>query len=182
MRRLLTLLIVAALATGLSASAAQARKSVHGPGFRAYAPSGWHVDKGSKRGVWSMTIRSPGGPGVRRGAATVSVLSARVSTVERLLKIKSVGDKNTLVQQLIQIPPDATLVQAQYNPTPTTLARVAGTAFGVTYNLRGAGVQHAATVVEYDGRIDLLEVVLTQGLSDLSTTAADMVRGTWSWR
>ena len=99
----------------------------------------------SAAGVWSMTIKSPGAPGLPQGAATVSVLAAKVRTVERRLKIKSVSDKNALVQQLMQIPAGATLLQAQYNPTPTTLARATATTFGVTYNLNGNGVQHSAT-------------------------------------
>lgn len=182
MRRLIPMLLLVLLTAGLLTSPAQARKSVHGPGFGAYAPSGWHVKKGSRGGVWSMTIKSPGAPGVQRGAATVSVLSARVRTVERRLKLKSVSDKAALIQQLIQIPAAATLVQARANPTPTTLARAAATVFSVTYNLNGTGVQHTAMVIEFGGRIYLLEEILSQGLSELGSTAADMVRSTWRWR
>lgn len=181
MRRFIPLLMVVALATGLPVSAAQARKAVSGPGFRTYAPSGWHVDKGSKRGVWSMTILSPAAPGVRRGAARVLVIAASVKTVERRLDM-GVSDKGVLAEKMIQIPSAATLLQVQFNPTPATLARAQGSIFGVSYNLHGVGTQHSATVVQHGSRIYMLEMVLTQGLSDISISAADTVRSTWRWR
>ncbi|HET6507293.1 MAG TPA: hypothetical protein VFG42_10930 [Baekduia sp.] len=181
MRRLVLLLCSALLLSGLLAGVADARQAIRGPGYRAYAPSGWTVKKTSSRGWRTVTIASPQRAPNRSPVALVAVATAPIKTIERRLKL-GVSDKGVLAQKLISIPRDATLLQVAFGPSPTALAGARGAVFGVTYNLKGDGTQHSAAVVQHGRRIYMLQVVRDQSLSELGSTAADMVGSTWRWR
>jgi hypothetical protein len=180
MRRVLPTLCLVLLLSGLFSGFASAREPVRGPGYRAYAPSGWKVKKASSRGWRTVTVASPQRAPNGSRLALVSIATATVRTVQRRMHL-GVSDKGFLAQKLISIPPDATLLQVQSGPTPTALVGAPGAIVGVTYNLRGDGTQHSATVVQRGRRLYMLQVVLDQSLSDLGITASDMVRSTWRW-
>lgn len=181
MRRIVPSLLLVLLLAAFMASTAAAREAVKGPGYRAFAPTGWVIGKSSSRGWRMVTITPPAHVYNKRDTALVSIAVAPVKTVEKLLH-SGVSDKGAVVQKLISIPTDATLVQKQFGPTPTTLHGAKGDIFGVSYNLKGFGTQHSATVVRRGKRIYLLQVIRDQGLSELGASAADMIRDTWRWK
>lgn len=180
MRRIIAALCSVLLLSGLVTGVAGARQLVRGPGYRAYAPSGWKIDKTSIHGWRRVAITTPDFAPNGARTAVVVVAVASVKTVERRFHIK-VGNEAAMAEKLISIPRGARLVQLQSNPAPTVLAGVQGAVVSVTYNLRGDGTQHSATVVLQGRRVYVLQVIRDQSLSELGSTASDMVRSTWRW-
>jgi hypothetical protein len=182
MRRIASPVLLALVLAALSCGGvAQAREGLRGPGYRSFAPTGWHVDKGHGNG-WNTTQVTPPSHNFNgRDTALVSIAVASVKTVEKATHTR-IRDKNKLVQQLISIPRNATGVETAVGPSPTTLHGKKGVLFGVHYDLKGTGTTHTATLVRRGRRIYLVQQITDQGVSDLGSSAADMIRATWRWK
>lgn len=181
MRRFVSTFLVALLAAAFLASVAEAREAIRGPGFRAFAPSGWHVQKFSGNGWRTETILPPGHVGRQRASALVSIAVAQVRTVQKAAG-GSVRDKAKLVQQLITIPPGATGVQPALGPAPAVLRGKRGVIYGVRYSDGGYPTTHTATLVRRGKRFYLLQVMTDPSLSALGTAAIQTVQNTWRWK
>jgi hypothetical protein len=181
MRRMILPALLALLLAGFLASSVQAREALRGPGYRSFAPTGWHIDKGHGNG-WNTTQVTPPSHNFNgRDTALVSIAVASVKTVEKATHTK-IRDKNKLVQQLIGIPRNATGVETAVGPSPTTLHGKRGVLFGVHYDLKGTGTVHTATLVRRGRRVYLVQQITDQGLSDLGASAAEMIQSTWRWK
>jgi hypothetical protein len=181
MRRIAIPVLLALLLGGLLTTAAEAKERVKGPGYRTHAPTGWVTDKQSGGGWRTVTITPPGHVMNMRDSTLISISVASVRTVEKATGLR-IRDKDAMVQKLISIPKDATLVQQTFAPRPTTLRHQRGVQFGVSYDYKGTGSTHTATLVRRGKRIFLLQVIQDANLSQLATSAANMVTNDWRWK
>jgi hypothetical protein len=181
MRRFASSILLALVATAFLTSVADAREAIRGPGFRAYAPSGWQVQKFSGNGWRTETILPPGHVGRQRASALVSIAVAPVRTVQKAAG-GSIRDKAKLVQRLITIPPGAAGVQPSLGPAPAVLHGKRGVIYGVSYNDAGYPTTHTATLVRRGKRFYLLQVITDPSLSALGDAAVQTIQNTWRWK
>jgi hypothetical protein len=181
MRRFASTILVALLAAAFFTSVASAREAIRGPGYRAFAPSGWHVQKFSGNGWRTETILPPGHRDRVRDTALVSIAVAPVRTVQKAAG-GSVRDKDKLVQQLITIPPGAVGVQRALGPAPAVLRGKRGVIYGVNYSDAGHATVHTATLVRRGKRFYLLQVMTDPSLSALGSAAVQTIQNTWRWK
>jgi hypothetical protein len=181
LRRIILPLLLAAFFSGFASSAAQAKERIKGPGYRTHAPTGWVTDKQNANGWRTVTVTPPGHVMNMRDSTLISISVASVKRVEKTTGL-SIRNKAAIVQRLISIPKNATLVQQSFAPRPTTLRSKRGIAYGVTYNFKGTGSTHTATLVRRGKRVFLLQVIQDENLSQLATSAANMVTNDWRWK
>jgi hypothetical protein len=181
MRRFALPVLLALLLGGFLTSSAQAKERVKGPGYRTHAPTGWVIDKQSGRGWRSVQITPPSHVMNQRDSALISIWVASVKTAEKASGV-SIRNKNAMIKKLISVPQNATLLQESFAPRPTTLRHKTGVVYGVHYNYKGTGSTHAATLVRRGRRVYVIQVIQDEGVSQLTTSAADMVTNDWRWK
>lgn len=183
LRRTFTHLLLVLLLAGLFASVADARQAIRGPAYRAYAPTGWHIDKGSGNGWNTTTITPPTHVFNGRDTALVSIAVASVSTVKRLVGSEvRVSDKAELVQNLISVPQDATNFKAPNPPVPSRFRGKPAMTYTVNYTYTGHGTVHVATLVRRGKRIYLIQTITDQDVTFLGSGAVDTIRDSWRWK
>jgi len=181
LRRTGRTLVLALLLAGFMASLAQAREAIRGPNYRTAAPSGWHIDKQASGGWNTVTVTPPTHVSNQRDKALVSIAVTSVKQAEKVAGV-SIRDKKTMVRKLISVPQDAGGLDKSFDPRPTTLRHKQGVIYGVHYDYKGTGSTHTATLVRRGRRIYLIQVIMDQDLSQLGTSAANMIVDDWRWK
>lgn len=177
--KVLVILILASFAVAAAIPAgAQARRSIVGPGYKTYVPSGWKVKRQKVRG-WSIKVAAAPHSG---NALEVRIGTIGVRTLQKLLKVKTLPANPTeLVQALVPLPPGAINVQVAAQPQVTTLAGAVGGALALHYQVGRTGTAMSLTAIRRGNRVYLLDVLGGDGLSVLGTPAITMVNDGWRW-
>jgi hypothetical protein len=177
--KLLVIIILASLAAAAAIPAgAQARRSVTGPGYKTYVPSGWKV-KREKSSGWNIKLASAAHSG---NALVVRIGTIGVRTLEKRLKVKALPSSPTdLVQVLVPLPAGAANVQVTAQPQVTTLAGAVGGFLALHYQLGSTGAVMSLTAIRRGNRVYLLDIQGGDGLSVLGTPAIDVVNKGWRW-
>ncbi|HWI71863.1 MAG TPA: hypothetical protein VNT55_07910 [Baekduia sp.] len=175
---LLAFLFAAALPT-----AAQASKSIRGPGFRSHVPSGWKVKHSKERGGWRVVrVTPPGRASKGRNSSIVVIGTVSVRTLEKAAGQKLPASDIELAQQLAAVPPTAQGIQPTVNPQPTVLAGALGAIVGYHYIDGRVGTTQTATVVRRHRRVYLLQTVSDDSVSFIGSQAVNLVRSNWRWK
>jgi hypothetical protein len=177
--KVLVILILASLAVAAAIPAgAQARRSLTGPGYKTYVPSGWHIKRAKSSG-WSLKVAS--------APHSASALQVRIGTIgvvtlQKRLKVKALPSSPTdLVQALVPLPPGAVNVQVVAQPQVTTLSGAVGGFLALHYQVGNEGTAMSLTAIRRGNRVYLLDVLGGDGLSVLGTPAIDVVNKGWRW-
>jgi hypothetical protein len=177
--KVLVILILASLAAAAAIPAgAQARRSVTGPGYKTYVPSGWKV-KRETAGSWRIKVASAPHSG---NALEVRIGTIGVRSLQKRLKVKALpADPTQLVQALVPLPPGAANVQVAAQPQVTTLAGAVGGYIGIHYQLGRTGTAMSLTAIRRGNRVYLLDILGGDGLSVLGGPAIALVNDGWRW-
>jgi hypothetical protein len=178
--KLLVIIILAALAvTAAIPAGAQARRSIKGPGYKTYVPSGWKL-KHQKSGSWRLAVASPGGRSGLTMSVTIGTIGAR--SLAKQLRVKQLpANPAQLVQVIAPLPPGATNAQIAGQPQTSTLAGAVSGILGVHFDLRNQGTLMTLTAVRRGNRVYLVDIQGADNLALLGRPAVTMVTDSWRW-
>ncbi|MCW2983479.1 MAG: hypothetical protein JWR63_1049 [Conexibacter sp.] len=177
------LILVAFLVAALLPATAEARKSVRGPGYKTFVPSGWKVKRSSSGGWHSVIISSPGTrKNVQRGSNVLSIGSISAKVLRRRNKGSLPTSPVALAQLVTAVPSTASNINLAAPPQAATLAGAAAGSVAYTYDLQGTTLLQTETAVRRGGRVYVLQVTSDSSISVIGASAINMARQSWRWR